>query len=116
MRYVMLSRRSFQSFATTAWRIAAQQTASSTRVQTSQTRNSSVGYVWCGRTPHQILEPSGMEFVRTSDWRTSLESPYDRLIGGMPVRGKVLQMVLRYGLNHVRRPIQKGELVEIART
>ena len=39
------------------------QTASSTRVQTSQTRNSSVGYAWCGRTSHQIFEPSGTQRV-----------------------------------------------------
>src|SRR5919199_4908276 len=106
----MLSRRSFQSLATTAWRIAAQQTASSTRVQTSQTRNSSVGYVWCGRTSHQIFEPSGMGFVRTSDWSTSWYSPYERMIGGMPVRGKFLKMMLRYDFSPVRRPIQNGEL------
>ena len=41
----MLSRRSFHSFAMIAWKMAAMHTASSTCVQTSQTRNSSVGYL-----------------------------------------------------------------------
>ena len=39
----MLSRRSFHSLAMIAWKMAAMQIASSTRVQTSQMRNSSVG-------------------------------------------------------------------------
>src|SRR6058998_3339996 len=49
-----------------AWKIAATQTASSIRVQTSQTRHSSVGFEWLGRTSHQILLPSGMVLVRTN--------------------------------------------------
>src|SRR5438093_283529 len=47
-----------------AWKMAATHMASSTRVQTSQMRNSTVGYVEFGRTSHQILVPSGMVFVR----------------------------------------------------
>lgn len=42
-RKVRLSRRSFQSLKQMAWKIAPMQTASSTRVQMSQIRNSRVG-------------------------------------------------------------------------
>src|SRR5919201_263623 len=108
----MLSRRSFHSLATTAWKIAATQTASSTRVQTSQTRNSSVGYAWCGRTSHQIFEPSGMQFVRTSASSSSPYSLYERMTGGIPVRGKFLKTTPRYDFSPVWRPIQNGELVD----
>ena len=42
-RKVRLSRRSFHSFATIPWKMAAMHTTSSTRVHMSHTRNSSVG-------------------------------------------------------------------------
>jgi hypothetical protein len=38
------------------------------------------------------------------------------MIGGIPVRGKFLKMMLRYDFNPVRRPIQNGELVDSAST
>jgi hypothetical protein len=38
------------------------------------------------------------------------------MIGGMPVRGKFLKMMLLYDLSPVRRPIQNGELVDSAST
>src|SRR5215471_6166096 len=108
----MLSRRSFQSLATIACRIAAMHTASSMRVHTSHTRNSSVGYVWCGRTSHQIFDPSGMLPVRVSALSNSSNSACERRIGGTPVRGKFLKMILLYDFNPVLRPCQNGELVE----
>src|SRR5918911_1680589 len=95
-----------------AWKIAATQIASSTRVHTSQIRNSSVGYLGLGRISHQILEPSGMQRVRTSISTNCLNSAWDWNTGGMPVRGKARKMMLRYDFNPVSRPIQKGELVE----
>src|SRR5712692_2300467 len=108
----MLSRRSFQSFATTAWRIAAIHTASSTRVHTSQMRNSSVGYDQLGRTSHQILDPSGMQFVVVSISTRSVYSLHERNARGTPVRGKPRNTTDRYDLSPVLRPIQNGELVE----
>ena len=38
------------------------------------------------------------------------------MIGGTPVRGKFRKTMLRYDLSPVRRPCQKGELVESAST
>src|SRR5689334_9103353 len=108
MRIVMLSRRSLYTFAMIACRMAAMHTASSTRVQTSHTRNSSVGYAWCGRTSHQIFEPSGMLLVFVSASSSSANSEYDRRMGGTPVRGKFLKMMLRYDFSPVLRPIQNG--------
>src|SRR6059058_3803407 len=95
-----------------AWKRAARQTASSTRVQTSQMRNSSVGYFQLGRTSHQILLPSGMQLVRISVSTRSLNSNHDVNVGGMPERGKWRKMMLRYDFSPVFRPIQKGELVD----
>src|SRR5260370_42604377 len=116
MRKVRLSRRSFHSLAMIAWKMAAMHTASSTRVQTSQTRNSSVGYFQLGRTSHQILLPSGMELVRTSDSTRFSKSAHDLRSGGMPERGKWRKMMLRYDFNPVLRPIQNGELDDRQRT
>ena len=101
----MLSRRSFQILATIAWRIAAMQTASSTRVQTSQTRNSSVG-IGVVR-PHV---PPDLRAVGHAAGRTSESSSvartfrHDRRIGGTPVRGKFLNTMLRYDLSPVTPP------------
>src|SRR5579885_1812692 len=116
MRKVRLSRRSFQTLATMAWKMAPMATASSTRVQTSQMRNSSVGYLGFGRTSHQILLPSGIEFVSTNTSIIWLSCGQDSQTGGMPVRGKALKTMLRYDLSPVSRPIQKGELQESAST
>src|SRR5690242_6032476 len=95
-----------------AWKMAAIQTASSTRVQTSQMRNSSVGYLALGRTSHQILEPSGIDFVRTSRSTKILNSAIESNSRRMPVRGKLRKMMLRYDISPVSRPIQNGELFE----
>ncbi len=91
----MLSRRNFQSLAISAWRMAAMHTASSTRVHTSQMRNSRVGYVQLGRTSHQIFEAFGMHFVSTIVSTRSTNSPQDASERGMPVRGKPRKMTLR---------------------
>src|SRR5690242_679886 len=91
-----LSRRSFQSFATTAWRIAATHTASSTRVRTS----------------HQIFDPSGMHWVRDSTSISSVYSLQERRARGTPVRGNPRNTTLRYDLSPVLRPFQNGELVD----
>src|SRR5260370_38433309 len=72
-----------------AWKMAAIHTASSTRVQTSQLRNSSVGYEWFGRTSHQIFDPSGIVFVRTSVSTRYEKSSHDWNVRGMPLRGKL---------------------------
>ena len=90
-----LSRRSFHSLATIAWKIAAMQTTSSTRVHMSHTRNSMVGKLWFGRTSHQILLEFSIVFERTivsMKWVYSLQLPK---LMGMPVRGKFRQMMLR---------------------
>src|SRR6266550_3399014 len=92
--------------------MAAMQTASSTRVHTSQTRNSSVGYFQCGLTSHQIFEPSGMHPVTTSVSRYSSNALHDGRCRGTPDRGKARKTTLRYDLSPVFRPHQNGELVE----
>src|SRR2546430_17113620 len=97
----MLSRRNLQSFAMMAWKIAAIQIASSTRVQTSQMRHSSVGYEWLGRTSHQILLPSGMVLVRTSVSVRSEKSAHDWNTRGTPLRGKLPKTRLRYDVSRV---------------
>src|SRR5947199_9552494 len=112
MRKVMLSRRSFHNLAIRAWKIAARHTASSTRVHTSQMRNSSVGYLWLGRASHQILLASGRQLVRIIVSTRPSISAYDWKTGGMPVRGKWRKMIERYDFRPVLRPIQNGELVE----
>src|SRR5437764_14995856 len=112
----MLSRRSFQTLYTIAWKIAAMQIASSTRVHTSQMRNSSVGYLGLGRTSHQILLASGMLPVRTITSTKCLNSAYEPKLRGMPVRGKLRKMMLRYDIRPVSRPIQNGEELESAIT
>src|SRR2546428_13947371 len=48
-----------------AWANAAMATASSTLVETSNMRNSSVPNVGCGRTSHQIFLPLSMQFSFT---------------------------------------------------
>src|ERR1043166_5286324 len=111
-----LSRRSFQSLAMIAWKIAPIATASSTRVQTSQTRNSSVGSPQLGRTSHQIWDALGIDPVATSVPTTSSNSAHEPSDRGMPERGKERNTTLRYDLSPVRRPIQNGELVERQRT
>src|SRR5262249_37012767 len=92
-----------------AWKRAAMHTASSTRVQTSQMRNSSVGYFQLGRTSHHSLVPSGIELVRTSDSTRYSSSAQELNSGGMPERGKWRKMMLRYDFSPVLRPIQKGD-------
>src|SRR5215207_6073277 len=110
----MLSRRSFHNLKMRAWHRAAMQTASSTRVQTSHIRNSSVGYLPFGRTSHQIFEESGIDFVLVSVSSSSSNSDAEEKVGGAPVRGKLRKMMLRYELSPVFRPIQKGELADNA--
>ena len=91
----MLSRRSFQSLKTIAWKMAAMQTASSTRVQMSQIRNSRVGNDQLGRTSHQIFDALGIELVRTKTLTCCSKSPHDAICRGMPVRGKLRNTTLR---------------------
>src|SRR5947209_6540498 len=110
MRNVMLSRRSFQSLAMSAWNKAATHTATSTRVQTSQMRNSSVGYRQLGRTSHQSFVPSGMHRVLHRVSTRYDRSAQDANTGGMPDRGNARKMMLRYDRNPVFRPSQNGEL------
>ena len=49
-----------------AWKSAARQIVSSTRIGMSQIRYSSVGKKGCGRTSHQIFFGLSMQFVFTS--------------------------------------------------
>src|SRR5436309_2225813 len=84
-------------------------TASSTRVQTSQARNSKVGYFQLGRASHHSLVPSGMQLVRTSVSTRPLSSAHEPNKGGVPVRGKWRKMMLRYDCKPVFRPIQNGD-------
>src|SRR3954467_11426054 len=109
MRKVTLSRRNFQSLAISAWNSAAMQIASSTRVQTSQTRNSSVGNFQFGRMSHQSFVPSGTQFVLTRTSTSPVSSDQEWNSGGMPVRGKWRKMMLRYECSPVLRPIQNGD-------
>src|SRR6476620_10916741 len=109
MRNVRLSRLSFHSLAISAWNRAATHTASSTRVQTSQTRNSSVGYFQLGRTSHHSLVPSGMQWVRTRVSTRLFSSAHEPNRGGMPGRGKWRKTMLRYDCKPVLRPTQKGD-------
>ena len=60
--------RSRHSFTTIACTSAPSMTATSGRVGTSQTRNSSVPNVGCGRTSHQIFFASSMQWRSTSSW------------------------------------------------
>src|SRR5262245_45180224 len=85
------------------------QIASSTRVHTSQMRNSRVGYLALGRTSHKILVPLGMQLVRTSRSTNFLNSANELNSRGMPVRGKLRKMMLRYDISPVSRPIQNGD-------
>src|SRR5262245_13060559 len=85
------------------------QMASSSRVHTSQTRNSSVGYFQLGRTSHQSFVPSGMQLVRTSVSTRCVSSDQEPNSGGMPERGKCRKMMLRYDASPVLRPIQNGD-------
>src|SRR4051812_22970184 len=112
----MLSRRSFQSLAMIPWKIAAMHTASSTRVQTSQTRNSSVGNFQLGRTSNHSLVPSGMQRVLTIVSTIELSSAQSLKRGGMPERGKPRKTMLRYDFSPVLRPIQNGDDDERQRT
>ena len=75
--------------------MAATHTASSTRVQASHSRNSSVGYLKCGRASHQILLPSGMLPTPTSVSMYSWYSAHPDRRVGMPVRGKLRKIVER---------------------
>src|SRR5262249_37111327 len=99
-----------------AWNSAAMHTASSTRVQTSQMRNSSVGNFQLGRTSHHSLVPSGMQLVLTSVSTRSLSSAHDANSGGMPGGGRGRKRVVRYDFNPVLRPIQNGDDVHRQRT
>src|SRR6266446_5775791 len=96
MRNGILTGRALRSLAMITWKMAAMHTASSTRVQTSQTRNSSVGYFQLGRTSHHSFVPSGMQLVFTSVSTRLLNSPHEENNGGMPLRGKWRKMMLRY--------------------
>src|SRR4051795_4326865 len=106
----MLSRRIFHSLAMIAWNSAAMHTASSTRVQTSQMRNSSVGNFQFGRMSHHSFVPSGMLFVCTNVSTIWVNSAHEPNRGGMPDRGKFRKMILRYDFRPVLRPVQNGEL------
>src|SRR6266849_10910450 len=94
---------------------AAMATASSTRVETSNKRNSSVPNVGCGRTSHQIFLPLSMQFSlmrRLTKFSYALQ---DSNCSGTPVRGNRRNTVVRKDLKPVFLPIQNGELVESAR-
>src|SRR5271169_6451966 len=97
-----------------AWVSAAMATASSTRVETSNMRNSRVPNVGCGRTSHQIFLPLSIQFSLTRRFTKFSYALQDSNCSGMPVRGKRRNTVVRKDFNPVLRPIQKGELVESA--
>src|SRR5688572_10266374 len=102
----MLSCRRSHSLNTSANRLADMHNASATRVQTSQTRNSSVGYFQCGRTSHHTFEPSGMQPVVISVWRKCWYADHDAMYGGSPVRGNARNTAERYDFSPVSCPIQ----------
>src|SRR4051812_17455256 len=91
-------------------------TASSTRVQTSQMRNSSVGYFQFGRTSHHSLVPSGMELVLVSVSTRYINSAHEPSMGGIPERGKLRKITLRYDFSPVLRPSQNGDEADRQRT
>src|SRR6267143_5874431 len=91
-------------------------TASSTFVATSHMRNSSVPNVGCGRTSHHIFLPLSIQFSLTSRLRKFSYALQDSNCSGTPVRGKRRKTVVRKDFRPVLRPIQKGELVERARS
>src|SRR5467141_3280646 len=90
-------------------------TASSTRVETSNKRNSSVPNVGCGRTSHQIFFPLSMQFSFTRRPRKFSYALHDANWSGTPVRGNRRNTVVRNDFKPVFLPIQNGELVESAR-
>src|SRR5207244_3646729 len=94
---------------------AAIATASSTRVETSNMRNSNVPNVGCGRTSHQIFLPLSMQFSLTRRFTKFSYALQDSNCSGTPVRGKRRNTVVRNDFSPVFLPIQKGELVESAR-
>src|ERR1700730_11398720 len=93
---------------------AASATVSSTRVGTSNIRNSSVPNVGCGRTSHQIFFPVSMQFSLINKFTEFSYALHDSKISGMPVRGNRRNTVVRNDRSPVFLPIQKGELVESA--
>src|SRR3974390_3346063 len=102
------------SFTTIACVSAAIATASSTFVVVSNMRNSSVPYVGCGRTSHQIFFPLSMQFSLISRLMKFSYALHESNCSGIPVRGKRRKTVVRNDFSPVLRPIQKGELVESA--
>ena len=103
------------SLTTIAWHSAPSMTASSGRVGTSQTRNSSVPNVGCGRTSHQIflrvVDAVQIDEQLECSSRTRSTSRSDR---GRRCAGNRRKIVVRYDFSPVSRPIQNGELVESA--
>src|SRR5690242_2039939 len=89
-------------------------TASSTLVQQSNMRNSSVPNAGCGRTSHQIFLPLSMQCSFTSRLTKFSYALHDSNCSGTPVRGNRRKTVVRKDFSPVFRPIQNGELVESA--
>src|SRR2546426_10730257 len=67
---------------------AAIATASSTFVETSNMRNSSVPNIGWGRTSHQIFLPLSMQFSFTRRFTKFSYALHDSNCSGTPVRGK----------------------------
>src|SRR3989442_1887165 len=97
-----------------AWANAAMATASSTLVETSNIRNSSVPNMGCGRTSHQIFLPLSMQFSFTRRFTKFSYALHDSNCSGTPVRGNLRNTVVRKDFKSVYLPIQNGELVESA--
>src|SRR5208282_3369719 len=102
------------SFTTMACVSAAIATASSTLVAVSNIRNSSVPYVGCGRTSHQIFLPLSMQFSLISKLIKFSYALHESKNSGIPVLGNLRNTVVRNDFSPVLRPIQNGELVESA--
>src|SRR5215471_1033092 len=94
--------------------MAAKAMVSSNRIGTSQMRNSSVLKKGCKRRSHQIFFPLSIQWVLTSKAMYSSYSAADGKFSGIPVRGNLSNTLVRYDLNPVFLPSQKGELVESA--
>src|SRR5690606_28110211 len=97
-RQDILFRRSFTSLAQIAWKRAAIQTHSSTFVQMSVMRNSSVSNMGCGRISHQILarvSPLPKEPTFASVRSKLLYSAQELKLCGIPVRGSASKITLR---------------------
>src|SRR5215469_14684745 len=102
------------SLTTIACVSAAIATASSTFVAVSNMRNSSVPYVGCGLTSHQIFFPLSMQFSLIIRFTKLSYALQESNVSGIPVRGKRRNTVVRNDFRPVFLPIQNGELVESA--